>query len=543
MFLEIDLETFHAVQDGFLARRLGHRTIYTSSGLGHLERIEGLAESEYGQAVELDRERRTISFGRDFLGQYPLSYACAKGRLYISDSLPRIGHALAGDGVRLTPSEEALALYFSMGYVPHGLSSYREIVNCRAAGFYTWSAGSVRFTRQFEPVEIDEKASVNDLGEAIEREISSLAAQAPAIDVWCSGGLDSSIMAVRFNSDGRRADLLTLAYGREIHERFGDGERRFAGDVARACGARLRDVELTCRKFEEMHETFVRSHNGPVIDTPLPPKYALAEASRSLAVTGEGGDNFFGGVKNTRMVYGHHRDPSIPLGWLYALAHERFAGSLKWIFRNGDALTEYVRSYCEGIVSSYPGPLVRKLFYLNALEKLSGLIFAESYFPGRLYGVKVRHPLAALSVYRQAFRLPDRRKFLYPENKIALKELYGAQVPQSVLKRRKAGTQLPRLHYLQSLSPDKFDFSALSETGFFSESFLADMLKPEMQPRWPLLLYGLVTANLWFSQRADVARVAAGPGRPGGPAGAWHANSSGELNNSRAARIHSGGGA
>src|SRR5258706_246634 len=299
LFLEIDLETFEVEQDGFLARRMGERSMYTSAGLSHLERIGQLADSEYGQAVEVDRQQRSVSFGRDFLGHHPLSYATANGRLFISDSLQRLVHALGLNGVTATPSEEAIALYFSMGYVPPGFSAFREIDNSRAAGFYPWSKGSVRLTRQFEPLEVDEAASANDLAEAIESEISRIAVNAPAIDVWCSGGLDSSIMALRFNSGHRRADLLTLAYGREIHQQLGDGERRFAREVADACGARLREVNLHCRKFEDMHETFVRFHNSPVIDTPLPPKYALAEASRGLAITGEGGDNFFGGVKNT----------------------------------------------------------------------------------------------------------------------------------------------------------------------------------------------------------------------------------------------------
>src|SRR5262245_31825439 len=225
-FFEIDLESFEVTQDGFDVRRLGPRTLYTSAGLAGFDRIEQLADSEYAQAIEVDRERGTVSFGRDFLGHFPLSFACERGRLYISDSFGRICEALRAAGVSLTLSEEALALYFSYGFVPQGMSTFREIVNCEATGFYTWSKGLIRRTRQFEPVEVDESATVHDLGEAIEAEVAKYAGA--ELDVWCSGGLDSSIMAVRFNSEGRRADLVTLAYGKDIHEQFGDGELRYA---------------------------------------------------------------------------------------------------------------------------------------------------------------------------------------------------------------------------------------------------------------------------------------------------------------------------
>jgi asparagine synthetase B (glutamine-hydrolysing) len=506
VFFQIDLETFQVAQQGLSERRVGETVLYASKGLTHLERIEQLADSEYGQAVFVNRGRATVSFGRDFLGHYPLSYVCAKGRLYISDDLNRLYAALRGAGVALTLSEEALALYFTMGFIPHGFSAFREIVNCEASGFYTWSKGSVRRTRQFVPIEIDENAPLEPVREAIEREIARCAAQAAGeCDVSCSGGLDSSIMSVRFNSDGRRARVLTLAYGQDIHENLGQGERPFAAEVAAFCRAELHDVELSAAKFEQVHATCQRYHNTPVIDAPVPPKYALAEASRSLVITGEGADNFFGGVKNARMTYSHHRSPTTSLGWLYAVAHDRFVTRLDKIFRRGAELTQYVRGYCENLVASYPGPLLRKLLYLNSLEKPAALIFAQSYFPSRLHGLTIRHPFGSLGVYREAFRLPDHRKFVYPANKIALIALYRGQLPPAIVNRRKSGTQLPRAHYLESFSDAKFRFEALRETGFFREKLLDLFADRSMRSRVDMLAYALVTLDIWLKAKADAS--------------------------------------
>jgi asparagine synthetase B (glutamine-hydrolysing) len=501
MFLEIDLETFRVRQSGFFVRPIGARRLYTSDTLTHLQRIDELVDAEYGQAVEVDREARTVSFGRDFLGHYPLSYACEKGKLYISDRLQPIAEALERAGVRLTVWEEALALYFTMGFIPHGFSTYRQIVNCESSGYYTWAKGSVRRVRRFEPVEVDERAPLDDLGAAIEAEIAACARRAPQIDVWCSGGLDSAIMAVRFNAGGRRADLLTLSYGQEIHDKVGDGERRFAHEVGRFCGAPVREAEMACRRFEQMHEDCLRSHNGPVIDTPVPPKYALAEASRPFVVTGEGGDNFFGGPKNVYMMYAAERWPHAHRGYLYAMAHERFFHKLKWIFVRGAELAGFVEEYCQRLLDAYPGPLLRKIYYLNALEKPSSMIFAQSYLPARRHGLTIRHPLGALGVYRQAFRLPDRRKFVYPVSKIALTELYGAQLPPSIVKRRKRGTLVPRSYYLQHYSPKKFAYDALRSTGVFREPMLQKYARRDMRVERSLQVYGLVTLNLWLNQR------------------------------------------
>jgi asparagine synthetase B (glutamine-hydrolysing) len=188
--------------------------------------------------VIVDTRARTVQFGRDYLGHFPLSYACEKGSLFISDDVRLIHAAMRRAGARCTIDEEALALYFSLGFVPHGMSPYRQVVNCEATGFYEWSNGNVRRVRLFQPVEIDTSATVAAVGEAIEAAVKRDTA-ADEVDVWCSGGLDSSIMAVRCNSNGRSAELLTLAYGEEIHEQLGDGERRFArgGGVVAGCHA------------------------------------------------------------------------------------------------------------------------------------------------------------------------------------------------------------------------------------------------------------------------------------------------------------------
>jgi asparagine synthetase B (glutamine-hydrolysing) len=98
------------------------------------------------------------------------------------------------------------------------MTPYREIVNCAAAGFYEWHGGKVRFTRLFQPVESRPSARVETVGEAIETQVARHAG-CEDVDVWCSGGLDSSIMAIRCNAEGRHADLLTLVHGGDSRSR------------------------------------------------------------------------------------------------------------------------------------------------------------------------------------------------------------------------------------------------------------------------------------------------------------------------------------
>ena len=276
--------------------------------------------------------------------------------------------------------------------------------------------------------------------------------------------------------------------------------------MAQELGTPIRDVDLTPAKFEAVHETFISRHNTPVIDTPLPPKYALAEASRSYVITGEGGDNFFGGPKNVSVFYTHDRRPDLSPGWLYALAHARFVNEIPNLFVEGEALQDFAVSYCGKLMDSYPGDLLRKLFYLNSLEKPASMIFEQSYFPAEMYGLTVRHPMAALDVYRAAFRVPDHKKFSYPLTKIALLELYGNQLPPSIVQRRKSGTVLPLRVYLKTFPDHKFKLGALEQTGLFRPEILDAIANRSPQfASQPFFVYGLITLNLWLEHHAACA--------------------------------------
>ena len=76
-----------------------------------LKKIEDLRRAEYGQAIHVDTNNRTIKFGRDYLGQCPLLYALTSEYLFVSDHVGEIRRSLKQAGERISVSEEAIALY------------------------------------------------------------------------------------------------------------------------------------------------------------------------------------------------------------------------------------------------------------------------------------------------------------------------------------------------------------------------------------------------------------------------------------------------
>jgi asparagine synthetase B (glutamine-hydrolysing) len=516
MYLHVDLNTFSVSQEGLEVRRIpdNGRVLYTSAGLS-IGGVKELRGAEYGHAIEVDAAARTIKFGRDYLGHFPLIYATAGNCFCISNDMGHVVKVLRGAGIKPRLAAEALALYFTMGYIPNALTVYREISMCEGQSIYQWRNGTVSRESLFEPVEVRKDRGLADLEAAIEEDVRKWAAANPVIDVWCSGGLDSSIMAQRFNDDGRKASLLTLGYGEQIHTRYGDGERSFAYEVALACNAPIRDVTLDSPGFEAAHAAFVATHHMPVIDTCVPAKYALAGASRKFVITGEGSDPLFAGPKNNLMLYARLRNPALPLGWLYAIAHGRFATKLDEIFEDGNELSRFVTDYLGSLFDRYPGDLLRKLFYLNIHVKAASLIFTESYYACGSGRIPARHPYSALNVYRTAFELEDQHKYRYPKDKLALKAIYGDRIPASITNRRKSGTMIPLIHYLNDMAPGRGDLSALRESGLFKEDLLDRMSVLSACESSPLMVHALYTLNEWLTDKggkshADTLSTASG---------------------------------
>jgi len=509
MWLEVVYPSLAVRQEGFveIPREVG--SLYVCPGMDRITSIKELVDSEYGQAVEIDAKNQAVYFGRDYLGQHPLIYAQTSDKLFISDEHSEVVAWLASNDVKPDLSEESLALFFTMGYVPQGVSLYEQIVPCENASLYRWEKGRVFRDDLFVPVDEDPNAKLGELADCIESEMERYCAGLDDVDVWCSGGLDSSVIAACANVSGRRADVLTLIYDDSVRSIVGDGELPFAEEAASHCGSPLRLVELSPELYRDVFQQHCKGHISPTIDLCVLPKYALASATRHLALTGEGADPLFAGTKNNTMLFAHAQHPNTSLGWLYAMSHQRSGRMLDKILKRGDELEGYVADYFSKLFERYPGSLLRKLFYINTFVKLGGMIFCENYYAAKRFNVKARHPLAARSVYETAFRLSDEKKYVFPKGKLALIDIYRKMLPTSIVERPKSGTRIPLAMYLECITPGVSGLESLQDSGLFNEGIYDRLKHPVTGLRSDVLLnYGLATLEGWLA--CNNMRIAAG---------------------------------
>lgn len=491
MWFEYCTETNKYSQNDFFEHRASNKRFFTNKPLPNISSINDVSELEYAQIIELNEASRQLSFARDYLGFHPLLFATHNNKIFISDDIKDINHWLKHNGVKQTLSELALALYFSMGYVPQGFTLLDQIKTCRNATIYHFDNGNIKEQSIFKAIAFDQSYRLDDLKTTIIEQTEKLCLPAENIDVWCSGGLDSTIVAYcAQHANKKSTQILSFDYPNNLPLEYRSGELPYVQQVANTYDLPIRLTTLSKPNYQRVYKQFIASFPSPVFDICVPPKFLLAESSKQLALTGEGGDPLFSGVKNNFMCYMTEKYPHEQLGWLYALSHKRFALLLPSLFNNSSELKAKITNYFNDLLTRYPGDLITKLFYLNTFEKQGGVIFLENYYAQKSYGIEIRHPLTSLAVYQSAFKLHNEQRYQYPEGKLALKQMFQQNLPQNIIHRKKSGTLVPMSHYVdQQQQPKKF----LLSSDFFNHTELTT----SKQPNPVLLDYANLVLNDW----------------------------------------------
>jgi asparagine synthase (glutamine-hydrolysing) len=259
---------------------------YEQWGLGFAERLRGM----FAIALWDGRERRLV-LARDRFGIKPLYYRHTGDELAFASELD----ALPQGELDL----DAIEAFLAFNYVPGPLSIYREIRKLPPGHVLAWEDGAIRLERYARPGPLPERTG-EDQAELVEEcrarlrdsVRAHLLADVP-VGVLLSGGVDSGGLAALAAQEGseqvrtfsigfEEASFDELAGARAVAERYGTLHREL---VLRPDAALL--LPALAAAFDE-----------PFADSSALPTYLvskLAAEDVKVALSGEGGDELFGG--------------------------------------------------------------------------------------------------------------------------------------------------------------------------------------------------------------------------------------------------------
>ena len=267
---------------------------------GLLERVDGMYA-----IVILDRDRRELHLARDRFGEKPLFYVAASGPLRLLLRSLRSRSAAVGEREVDTLS---LDRYLALHYVPGDrtiLAGIRRVMPGERLRVPLGSLIAERHTYYRLPTQGGPPVSEEELSRLIEASVRSrLVADVP-VGVFLSGGIDSSLVAAIAARENPQINTFSIGFPSAAHD-----ESPHAREVARHIGSTHHEFVFDEGKFMELLPEVASALDEPLGDQAALPLFWLCREARkfvTVALSGEGADEIFGGYSYYARAYGGAR--------------------------------------------------------------------------------------------------------------------------------------------------------------------------------------------------------------------------------------------
>ncbi|MCC9620196.1 asparagine synthase (glutamine-hydrolyzing) [Thalassospira sp. MA62] len=309
--------------------------------------------------------------------------------------------------------------------------------------------------------------------------------------IFLSGGVDSASLLGMMHRLNERP---VTAYTAVFSQSDGDDECALARDVAQACNAKHVEVQFSEDDFWAFLPEVAACMADPVADYAILPAYKLArEAARDFDVvlTGEGGDELFGG-------YGRYRSVMRPL-----LLGGRVMRS-KGVFDKLDVLVPGVLDgWRDGIAASES----RENRGQRSRLAIAQAVDCSDWLPNDLLikldrtfaaqGIEGRTPFLDPMVAEFAYHLPDRLKIHKHTGKYLLRRWLDRCLPMAQPFAKKRSAAFPVSDWIKGKGPrlgplvaNQAGIREIAKPGQVEKLFMSDG-KKEGMACWHLLFYAL----------------------------------------------------
>lgn len=457
---------------------------YLQWGESFVDRLDGM----FAIAI-WDARDTSLRLYRDRPGIKPLYYFFDGRHFAFGSELKAIETLLAGVGLQTDPT----ALYDFLGYryVPAPKTLYRNCFKLEPGHRLRFEPATGRLTSPQAYWALgtetrNDSLSVDEAAEELRSLVSESVRDQMVADVplgfFLSGGIDSSVVVASASLAG--AELATFTIGFDSDE---VSETPFARLVAEHFGTDHHERLLSRDAAQDLLPKLKAWFDEPFADDSALPTWlvsALAREHVTVALTGDGSDEVFGGYGTYRRYERYAGWPSWPdfvdrgVSRLRMRVHRR--NPLHRLLRTLEtgfsrdielwskimhgipsaAKTEWRREF--GLGADYDDwwhyrahwredlPLRTRLQYLDFHTYLPGSILTKVDRTSMAVSLEARVPLLAQRVVEFSFALPESIRFANGESKGLLRHAYRDILPREIIERRKKGFGVPR-HYLGDL--------------------------------------------------------------------------------------------
>jgi asparagine synthase (glutamine-hydrolysing) len=512
-----------------------------------------------------DRNRETLFLARDRLGVKPMFYTETADGIWIFGS--ELKSLLIHPGLRRELDPRAIEDYFAYGYIPDPRTVFKGVFKL-APGCTLTLKREERAHQPFEYWDVPFKPAApiteQEAGEELIRRLREsvkirLMSEVP-LGAFLSGGVDSSgVVAMMAGLSKDPISTCSISFGDPAFN-----ESAYAQTVADRYQTRHHVEQVDPNDFS-LVDKLATLYDEPYADSSAMPTYRVCELARksvTVALSGDGGDESFGGYRRYRWHVNEERVRSLLplqlrrpvfglLGQIYPKADWaprvfRAKSTLEALARNsveayfhsvsilhdgmrnqlfsgrfhrdlqGYAAIDVLQRHAARAPSDHPLSLVQ---YLDLKTYLVGDINTKVDRASMAHSLEVREPLMDHPLVEWLSSLPPDLKLHNGEGKYLLKKSLAPYLPPGILYRPKMGFSVPLAKWfrgpLRHKVKDAVTGPVLADTGWFNAPYLYRLVEDHQSgrrdysaPLWTLLMLESFLRNVMGVSSATKAAAA-----------------------------------
>ncbi|SEL43647.1 asparagine synthase (glutamine-hydrolysing) [Roseateles sp. YR242] len=500
-----------------------------------------------------DQARDAIFMARDRLGVKPMFYALLDdGALVFGSELKAL---MAHPQLRRDIDPQAVEEYFALGYVAEPRTVFRQALKLPQGHTLLIRRGeAVGQPRRYWDVNftvdarIDETEAQEELLRRLRESVRlRMIAEVP-LGAFLSGGVDSSaVVAMMAGESTHPVKTCSMAFDDPAYN-----ESEFARQVAERYHTD-HHVETVQSDDFDLIDTLARLYDEPYADSSAIPTYRVCQLARkhvTVALSGDGGDESFGGYRRYKLHMMEERmRASLPLGLRRPLFGTlgRLYPKADWaprVFRAKTTFQALARNsveayfhtmsvirdnerlplYSARFKSELGGYNARELFLRHAEQAntddplaMIQYIDLQTYLVGDIntkvdrasmaHSLEVREPLMDHPLVEWLATLPSHLKLRGGEGKYLFKKSLEPHLPRDVLYRPKMGFAVPLSRWFRGPLRQRVRGALLggplADSGWFDLKAVGQLVeqhengsRDHSTPLWTLLMYDAFLRNV-----------------------------------------------
>lgn len=510
-----------------------------------------------------DKQLRTLTLARDRLGEKPLYYGWHRNNFMFGSELKALA---SHPDWRGEVDRDALSLFIQRGYVPTPLSIWFGVRKLLPGSYLViprsdcdrlkevkpivyWSART--YVDQPDTVYEQDSQAIDTLEGLLRRSlVGQMIADVP-LGAFLSGGVDSSTVVALMQAEGTRpVKTFTIGYGEKDYN-----EAVYAAAVAKHLGTDHTELYVTPEDAIGLIPQLADIYDEPFADaSQLPTSLvaALARTQVTVSLSGDGGDELFGGYnrhvlgpklwsvlkvmpKTVREAVSAVLSNFSPASWdkanqylrinqpmfgdkvhklagllgakssndIYKLLTSVDANAQNVLCNSAGRLTDDLTWAGEEMKALQSKDIRQRMMFNDLVGYMTDDILCKVDRAAMAVSLETRAPLLDHRVVEFALRLPDQMKIRDGSGKWLLRQVLYRHVPKQLIERPKQGFGVPIDSWLRGplrqWAENLLNPARLDKEGFFNSVIVTQKWQEHVSGKknWQYWLWNILMFQAW----------------------------------------------